>query len=176
MHFSAIAPLYFKRPDSFDVTALLVSSTFVDLELLYYFLTENHMAHGIWHSYLFVLTLYPVVLSLIIYATEGRVEKTIFSIYRFFRFFPKKVKYPLKNIYLSCLIGGVSHLFFDMWTHESSPYVLFPFYDENPFWIGEWGIITIYVLVSLLSFYTVFLWIRQFQIHRKANRNKDTHS
>jgi len=58
-----------------------------------------------------------------------------------------------------------------MWVHENSPYVLFPFYEENPFWIGEWNII-IFVLISLLSFYTVFLWIKQMQIHRKPDRNK----
>jgi len=171
LHFSAIAPLHFKRPEIFDITALLGSSTFVDLELLYLLLIGQPMDHGLWHSYFFVLTIYPVVLTLITYVAERGFEKTIFSVYRFFRFFPKKVRYPLKTIYLCCLIGGVSHLFFDMWTHENSPYVLFPFYKENPFWIGEWGII-IQVLISLLSLYTIFLWIRQIQIHRKVYRNK----
>ena len=169
LHFLAIAPLHFKRPENFDITALLCSSTFVDLELLYYFLTEKHMNHGLWHSYFFVLTIYPVVLSLIIYVTERRLDKTIFRIYRFFRFFPKKMRYSFKTIYFCCLIGGVSHIFFDMWTHEVSPYVLFPFYEENPFWIDEWSII-IFALISLLSLYTVFLWIRQMQSHRKQGQ------
>ena len=169
LHFLAIAPLHFKRPENFDITALLCSSTFVDLELLYYFLTEKHMNHGLWHSYFFVLTIYPVVLSLIIYVTERRLDKTIFRIYRFFRFFPKKMRYSFKTIYFCCLIGGVSHIFFDMWTHEVSPYILFPFYEENPFWIDEWSVI-IFVLISLLSLYTVFLWIRQMQSHRKQGQ------
>ena len=125
------------------------------------------MNHGFWHSYFFVLTIYPVVLGLIVYVAERKYNKTISSVYRFFRFFPKKVNYSLKTIYLCCLIGGISHIFFDMWVHENSPYVLFPFYNENPLWIGEWSII-ILVLVSLLSFYTAFLWIRQMQIHRKT--------
>lgn len=167
-HFLAIAPLHFRRPENFDITALLFSSTSVDLELLYYFLTEKHMNHGLWHSYFFVLTIYPVVLSLIVYVTERKLDKTIFRVYRFFRFFPKKVRYSFKTIYLCCLIGGVSHIFFDMWTHETSPYILFPFYEENPFWIGEWSIIII-VLVSLLSLYTVLLWIRQMHSHRKTH-------
>jgi hypothetical protein len=47
-----------------------------------------------------------------------------------------------------------------MWVHENSSYVLFPFYERNPFWIGEWSII-VFSLVVLLSLYTVFLWIRQ---------------
>jgi hypothetical protein len=166
LHFSAIAPLHFKRPETFDITALLCSSTFVDLELLYYFLIGKSMSHGLWHSYFFVLTIYPVVLSLVVYVAERRLDTTISSVYRFFRFFPKKLRYSFKTIYFCCLIGGASHIFFDMWVHETSPYVLFPFYDENPFWIGEWSII-IYMIVSLLSVYTVFLWIRQMQIHRK---------
>ncbi len=171
LHFSAIALLHFKRPETFDITALLCSSTFVDLELLYLLLIGNPMEHGLWHSYLFVLTIYPVVLSLIVYVAERMFNKTIFRVYRFFRFFPKKVKYSFKTIYFCCLIGGVSHIFLDVWSHEISPYVLFPFYEENPFWIGEWSII-IEVLVILLSLYTVFLWIRQIQIHRKTYREQ----
>jgi len=125
------------------------------------------VSHGFWHSYFFVLTIYPVVLSLIVYVAEIRFEKTIFRSFRFFRFFPRKVRYSFKTIYLCCLIGGVSHIFLDMLVHENSSYVLFPFYEGNPFWIGEWSII-IHVLVSLLSLYTVFLWIRQMQVHRKT--------
>jgi len=160
LHFLAIAPLHFKRPETFDVTALLCSSTFVDLELLYLLLIGRPMIHGFWHSYFYVLTIYPVVLSLMVYVAERRFDKTILIVYRFFRFFPKKVRYSLKTIYFCCLIGGVSHIFFDMWVHENSSYVLFPFYEGNPFWIGEWSII-VFSLVVLLSLYTVFLWIRQ---------------
>jgi len=175
LHFLTIAPLHFKRPKAFDITALLFSSTLVDLELLYRLLTGEPMIHGLWHSYFFVLTIYPVLLSLIIYVGERRFNKTILGVYRFFRFYPKKVNYRFKTIYFCCLIGGASHIFFDMWVHENSPYVLFPFYNENPLWIGEWSII-ILVLVSLLSFYTVFLWIRQIQIRRRAYRNKVNYS
>jgi uncharacterized membrane protein YczE len=53
-----------------------------------------------------------------------------------------------------------------MWTHENSPYVLFPLHEKNPFWIGEWSII-IEALVILLSLCTLFLWLRQIQAHRK---------
>jgi hypothetical protein len=166
LHFSAVAPLHFKRPETFDITALLFSSTFVDLELLYYFLIGKPMSHGLWHSYFFVLTIYPIVLSLIVYVAERRIEKTIFGVYRVFRFFPKKVKYSFKTIYFCCLVGGISHIFFDMWIHENSPYVLFPFYEENPFWIGKWSII-IDLIVGLLSVYTVFLWIRQMRSRKR---------
>jgi len=168
LHFSAIAPLHILRPESFDVTALLCSSTLVDLELLYRLLLGQPMTHGLWHSYFFVLTIYPVMLSLIVYVVERWFDKTIFTVYRLFRFFPKKVRYSLKTIYASCLVGGVSHIFFDMWVHENSSYVLFPFYEGNPFWIGEWSII-VFLLVALLSLYTVFLWIRQL---RRAAANR----
>ena len=172
LHFSAIAPLHSRRPENFDITALVYASTLVDLELLYFFLTENHLNHGFWHSYFFVLTIYPVVLSLIIYVMERRFEKTIFSIYGFFKFFPEKVRYPFKTIYFCCLFGGFSHIFFDMWTHENSSYILFPFYGENLFWVGEWSII-IHALVISLSLYTVFLWMKQIQIYRRAKHNNE---
>jgi hypothetical protein len=162
LHFSAIAPLHFKRPEIFDVTALLCSSTFVDLELLFFFLSGRPTYHGFWHSYLFVFTIYPVVLGVVIYLMERKFERIILGIYGFFRFYPTNTRYPFKTIYSSCLVGGISHIFFDMWTHENSSYVLFPLRisSGNPFWIGDWDII-IHILVILLSLYTVFLWIKQ---------------
>ena len=169
LHFSTIAPLYFFRPETFDITALLWSSTLVDLELLYRLLIGEPMRHGLWHSYFFVLTIYPIILSLVLFVMETRFEKTISGVYRAFRFFPRKVRYPLGTIYLSSLVGGVSHIFLDMWVHENSAYVLFPFYEGNPFWIGEWGII-IHGLVVLLSLYTVFLWIKRARTWK--NRSK----
>jgi len=124
------------------------------------------MSHGLWHSYLFVLTIYPAALGLIVYMAERRFDATIIRIYRFFRFFPKKVRYSFKTVWFSCLVGGVSHIFFDMWVHEISPYVLFPFYEVNPFWIGKWSVIVV-LIVGLLSVYTVFLWIRQMRSRKE---------
>ena len=169
LHFSTIAPLHFFWAETFDITALLWSSTLVDLELLYRLLIGEPMSHGLWHSYLFVLTIYPVVLSLILFVMENRFEKTILGIYRAFRFFPDKVRYSLRTIYLSSLVGGVSHIFLDMWVHENSAYVLFPFYEGNPFWIGEWDIV-IYGLVILLSILTVFLWIKRARTWKSSGR------
>lgn len=166
LHFSAIAPLHFKWPKSFDITALLLSSTLIDLELLVFLLSGEPMIHAFWHSYFFVLTVYPAFLSAAIYFAERGSGKTIRSVYRFFRFFPETTSYPFKTIYISCLVGGASHIFFDMWVHQNSSWVLFPFYEGNPFWIGEWSII-VFGLVTLLSLYTVFLWIRQIRIHRR---------
>jgi len=170
-HLLAIAPLHFKRPEAFDMTALFYSSMAVDLELLYAFLVGGATTHGFWHSYFFVLTIYPVGVSLFVYAIERELEGTIFGIYRFFRFFPDKVKYSFRTVYFCCLVGGVSHVFFDMWTHRVSSYVLFPFATENPFWIGEWSDV-VFALVILLSFYTIFLWMRQMLIRRRMRQGK----
>ena len=167
LHFLAIAPLHFRRPETYDITALLYSSILVDLELLYSFLTGQPMTHGIWHSYLYVLTVYPAVLSLIVYAMERGFEKTIIRIHRLFRLYPEKVRYPLKTIYINCLVGGAFHIFFDMWVHETSPYILFPLYEGNPFWIGEWSII-VHALVALLSICGLVLWRRQALLHKES--------
>ena len=139
----------------------------VDLELVLSFLLSGSLTHGVWHSYLFVLTIFPVAVGLFVYAVERWFEGTIFGVYRFFRFYPEKIRYPFRTIYVCCLIGGVSHIFFDMWTHEVSSYILFPLVAENPFWVGEWSIV-IFVLMVLLSSFTVFLWVRAMLAHRRA--------
>jgi hypothetical protein len=166
LHFSAIAPLHFKRPDVFDITALFYSSMAVDLELVFSFLLGGSLTHGVWHSYLFVLTIYPIAVGLFVYAVERWFEGTVFRVYRFFRFYPKKVRYPFRTIYLCCLVGGVSHIFFDMWTHPVSSYILFPLVVKNPFWLGDWSNV-VFAVVVLLSFYTVFLWLKQALAHRR---------
>jgi hypothetical protein len=142
----------------------------VDLEIVYSILVGGSLTHGVWHSYLFVLTVYPVAVSLFVYAIERWLEGTVFGVYRFFRFFPEKVRYPFRTIYLCCLVGGVSHVFFDMWTHRVSSYILFPFIFGNPFWIGEWGSYVVIGLMVVLSFYAVFLWIKQMLIHRRMHQ------
>lgn len=171
LHFSAIAPLHFIRPESFDITAFFYSSLSVDLELLLGLLTSNTLAHGLWHSYFFVLTIYPVFASLFVYVVESRLEKIVFKVYRSFRFFPSKIRYPFKTIYLCCLFGGLSHVFFDMWVHEYSPYVLFPLVTQNPFWIGEWSVVIDAVMI-LLSLCAVLLWLRQALINRKTHEEE----
>jgi len=173
LHFLAIAPLYFKMPTKFDITSLMISSTFVDLELVYYFLVENHTGHGFWHSYFFVLTIYPIILSIIIFLMHKKCGKTILKIYDFFRIYPNRISHSFKTIYFSCLLGGVSHIFFDMWTHDYSSYVLYPVYSHNPFWIGDWSII-IRLLVYALSAYTLFLWIKGIQTRKKIKKQQVT--
>lgn len=166
LHFLAVAPLHFIWPKKFDITALLISSTFVDLELIYYFLIENHTSHGLWHSYFFVLTIYPIVLSIIIFFGEKKFSAQISKIYNVVRFYPPKVSYSLKTIYICCLIGGLSHMFFDMWTHEYSPYVLFPADNGNAFWFGEFVNNVFLLLVAVLSLITLVLWIKGMKPHK----------
>jgi len=144
----------------------------VDLELVLSFLLSGSLAHGVWHSYLFVLTIYPFAVGLFVYALERWFGGAISRVYRFFRFYPEKIRYSFRTIYLCCLVGGISHIFFDMWTHEVSSYILFPIVVRNPFWIGEWSIV-IFALMVLLSFYTAFLWAKQMLIHRRMRRTHD---
>jgi hypothetical protein len=163
LHFLAVASLHFKWPERFDISALLFSSILIDLEFLFYLFTGQPIYHGVWHSYFFALTMFPVVLSFFTYLIERSLCRVIQKVHRFFRFYPERVKYPLATIYFSCLIGGFTHVFFDMWVHKVSPYVLFPFLvfnSSNPFWIGEYAL-WIHVGVGLLSLYTIYLWIKR---------------
>ena len=167
LHFTVIAPLHFKRVETFDITALLLSSTFVDLELLYLLLIGQPMYHGVWHSYLFTLTVFPVAVSLLVFVAERKFLNTLRSTYKFFRFTPEKLLYSFKKIYLTSLIGGVSHIFIDMWTHRVSPYLLYPsiISSENPFWVGEYEVL-VYIGVGLLSLYTIYMWIKRMPLRR----------
>ena len=117
-----------------------------------------------------MLTIYPVAVSLFVYGVERWLEGTVFRVYRFFRFYPERVRYSFRTVYLCCIVGGVSHIFFDMWTHEVSSYVLFPFVMENPFWVGEWSSVVVFALTVLLSLYTIFLWAKQMLIHRRLRK------
>jgi membrane-bound metal-dependent hydrolase YbcI (DUF457 family) len=100
--------------------------------------------------------------------------KTILKIYGLFRVYPNRISSSFKTIYFSCLVGGVSHIFFDMWTHDYSSYVLYPLYSYNPFWIGDWTNILVLLLVYVLSVYTVFLWIKGIQTRKKTEKQQVT--
>ena len=136
----------------------------VDFELLFFLCTGQPLDHGVWHSYLFVLTIYPIATSLAVYSIERRFGKALVHVYRVFRLFPRSVSYSFRSIYFCCLIGGASHMFLDMLTHETSHYVLFPLDSGNPLWIGGWDIVVL-VPVILLSLYSVLLWFRQMKTH-----------
>ena len=167
IHFLSVAPLHFIRPGTFDITALLLSSTCIDLELLYLLLIGQPLSHGLWHSYLFALTIFPAAVSLVVLLAERKFTKTLRKTYKFFRFSPYKLKYSFKTIYLSSLIGGASHIFFDMLTHRFSPYILYPFTvftSENPFWLGEYEVI-IHISLALLSVYSIYFWIKHMRPH-----------
>ncbi|MBD3205825.1 hypothetical protein GF319_05700 [Candidatus Bathyarchaeota archaeon] len=141
LHFLAIAFLKIKHRENFDTLSLLLSSTLVDLELLIQTLKGDPPTHGVFHSYLFLLTVYPLVLSFLITFVRSC---------------------PWRKIFISCFIGGVSHLFFDMWTHEYSSYILYPcvFQGKNPFFLGGLNQF-IRGLVVLLALYSTSSWLIQ---------------
>jgi hypothetical protein len=116
----------------------------------------------LWHSYFFALTIFPAAVSLVVFAAERRFPETLKSTYKLFRFPLFKLKHSFKSIYLSSLIGGASHIFFDTWTHRVSSYLLYPFTvldTVNPFWSIEYEAAT-YIFVALLGTYSIYLWIK----------------
>ena len=109
-----------------------------------------------------------MAVSLVVFVVERKLVGIVRSSYRVFRFSPSKLKYNFKTIYLSSLIGGVSHVFFDMWTHRVSSHLLYPFvvFDAaNPFWAYEYEV-AVYISVTLLSLYSIYFWIKQMRTHR----------
>ncbi|PVX25727.1 MAG: hypothetical protein CW691_03650 [Candidatus Bathyarchaeum sp.] len=95
------------------------------------------------------------------------------KIYDFFKLYPNRISHSFKTIYFSCLVGGLSHIFFDQWTHEYSNYILYPAYGTNPFWIGDWSVI-IPLVVMVLSVYTVILWIKGIQTRKNIKKQQLT--
>jgi len=157
LHGLALLFLYFKDKRRIDPLALLVSATIIDLEPLYYFLMGEPLDHRIWHGFALTLTIYPVLIGLTVYFVERLFENKLWSTYNALRLKPEKVKYSLLSIYLCCLVGGFSHVFFDMLTHESMPYVIYPLVFSNPFYIGQASIIVEATIVAL-TIYSVLCW------------------
>jgi hypothetical protein len=157
VHALAVLFPYFKRKNWFDPLALAASATVIDLESLYYFLLGEPLDHRIWHGFAFTLTVYPVSVGLAVYFTERLLEKKLLPAYNTLRLKPERVRYPLSSIYLCCLVGGFSHVFFDMFTHESMPYVLYPLLYGNPFYLGQARFIVEGAVVAL-AVYSVYWW------------------
>jgi hypothetical protein len=157
LHGLAVLFLYFKGKKRVDPLALVASATFIDLEPIYYFLSGEPFDHRIWHGFTLTLTIYPILIGLTIYFAERLFEKKLWSTYNILKLKPEKVKYSPLSIYLCCVVGGFSHVFFDMFTHESMPYVVYPLFFGNPFYLGQAsGIVEIAVVA--LALYSVFCW------------------
>jgi hypothetical protein len=157
VHALAVLFPYFKHKNWFDPLALAASATVIDLEMLYYFLLGEPLDHRIWHGFAFTLTVYPVLVGLSVYLVERLLEKKLLPTYNTLRLKPSRGRYPLSSIYLCCLFGGLSHVFFDMFTHESMPYVLYPLLYGNPFYLGQAKFIVEGVVVAF-AVYSVYLW------------------
>ena len=136
----------------------MVSATIIDLEPLFYLLLgEYYFHHRIWHSYFFALVVFPILITLAAFLVERRFEPKLSSAYGALKLKPPQTKYSPPIIYLSCLIGGFSHVFFDMFTHESLPYVLYPLFYGNPFYLGQARFIVEGLAVGL-TVYSVYCW------------------
>ncbi len=107
LHATAFAFLYFKNKEKVDPLALAVSTTFIDLEVLYYLLIGQSFNHGIWHGFPVSLTVYPLLVLFGVYVIERVFEKRLRSIYDRFRLNPSQVKYPVSTIYI-CIYSAPS--------------------------------------------------------------------
>jgi len=160
LHGLALMFLYFKDKRRIDPLALTVSATFIDFEPLYYFIMGEPLNHRIWHGFLVSLTVYPILITIGVYMIEYFFEERLWSAYNSLQLRPIQVQYPLWSIYLCSLVGGVSHVFFDMFTHENMPYVIYPLANGNPFYIGHASII-VELAVILLAIYSCLLWFKK---------------
>jgi hypothetical protein len=160
LHGLAVFFSHFKSKGRIDPLALFASATFIDLEPLYCFLIGEPLDHGLWHGFALALTIYPVLISLGVFFVERLFESKLWSTYTILRLKPEKVRYSLMSVYVCSLFGGSSHVFFDMFTHESMPYVVYPLVFGNPFYLGQ-AAIAVEATVVALALYSVFCWLKR---------------
>ncbi|MGB9853832.1 MAG: DUF4184 family protein [Candidatus Bathyarchaeales archaeon] len=151
--------LYFKNKRSVDPLALAVSTTFIDLEPVYFFLLGEPLDHRLFHGFTLALTAYPIIVALGVYIVERLFENSLLIVYKRVRLNPVQVKYPMLNIYLLSLFGGFSHVLLDMFTHNEMFWVLYPFAYGNPFYIGPASVI-VEIAVILLALYSLKCWLK----------------
>jgi hypothetical protein len=159
LHALSLMFLYFKDKKHIDPLALTVSATFIDLEPVYYLLVGEPLDHRIWHGFALALTVYPILVTIGVYITERLFKEKLWTAYNVLRLKPKQVQYPLLTVYLCSLLGGFTHVFFDMFTHKDMPCVIYPLAYGNPFYIGNASII-IEITVILLAAYSLSQWIK----------------
>ena len=136
----------------------MISATIIDLEPLYYLvLGDWAFHHRVWHSYFVALVVFPFLISFVVYLVERRFDQKLLATYDKLKLKPTRLRYSLLMIYVSCLIGGFSHIFFDMFTHESLPYVLYPLFYGNPFYLGQATFI-VEGLAAGLAVDSVYCW------------------
>lgn len=152
--------LYFKDKRRFDPLALVVSSTFIDLEPLYYFLVMKPINHRALHGFALALTIYPVLVSLGLYAVEYLFTEKLQCLYGRLKLGATHVRYPILTIYFCSLLGGFTHIFFDMFTHENMPYVVYPVAYGNLFYLGKASVI-VELIITLLAVYSLLLCINE---------------
>jgi len=157
LHGLAFMFLYFRDKRRIDPLALIVSATFIDLEPFYYFIIHEPLDHRIWHGFAASLTVYPILVMIGAFVVERFFEEELFSAYNSLRLKPNQVRYSLSKIYLCSLVGGVSHVSLDMFTHKDMPYVIYPLANGNPFYLGT-ASITVELAVILLVVYSCLRW------------------
>ena len=168
LHALVLLPLYFKRPDIFDPAALVISATVVDLEVVYAYIMGYPSPHLALHSFFAVLTIYPVVTSLVTHVLERKMARRIGWIYRKLRW-EERVVYPFRTIFACSVLGGFSHMLIDVWTHPVSPFIFWPFacFPSNPLYLGAWSV-AIDAVVVLLGAYALYLWRQRWKQAPKA--------
>ncbi|MEM2998857.1 MAG: DUF4184 family protein [Thermoproteota archaeon] len=155
-HYLAVAPLQFKFRDRIDPIALALSTMLIDIEPLTGFYTGNY--HWLLHSFTGA-SIFSILLALLVRFLEKRDSFIIRFSHRILRM--ERRKYGFGSIVLTSVLGGVSHVFVDAFTHRNYPYVLFPFKaSENPFWRGFEIGHAVQALMILLSLISVYLWVR----------------
>lgn len=173
LHALVLLPLYFKRPKTFDPAALVVSSIAIDLEVVYAYISGYPSPHLALHSLLVASTVYPLSIALIVYVLERRANKRLIKAYKKLRW-DDRVVYPFRTILACSVLGGLSHMLIDIWTHPVSPFIFWPFayVPSNPLYLGVWSL-AVDAIVILLSAYALYLWaIRWGQMPKPSGKEQ----
>jgi len=162
LHITAMAWLHFRSPRKIDLAALVLATNVPDLEPLIAIILNFEESHTVWHSYLAAVVL-SIPLAVIVWLLERYSKGLVQWGYSLLRLeMPNEYRFDV--ILATCLVGWASHVSFDMWTHETFRYVLYPLVqDVNPFWLGSLFANFVEFIVLVLSLYSVLLWVRRIQ-------------
>lgn len=158
LHILAFLWVYFLTHRRIDPTALILSTSLIDLEALAGIYLK--MPHWVWHSY-FGAIVFSIPLALFLYLFEHRANGFLTRTYGAFSVPFQGRPYGFRMVYITYALGSTSHVFLDSLTHRSFPLVFFPFVTSpNPFWFGFEFAWMVYAILVLLSVYSLVLWIK----------------
>lgn len=156
-HFGAVLWLYYASRKRVDALALGISSIVIDIEPVVKLWLDLPDKHGFFHSYFAVIIL-SVPISLLLWTIQRKAPGFSRSCYELLLLRPPSSRVSFVGIFGASLVGGVSHVFLDSFTHMTFKFTFYPLLlSPNPFWLGIGVARTVQIAAVVLSIVSLIL-------------------